>query len=293
MLMQFVVENFRSFRGKAVLSLVAAEGIEHAEHPIAQEEHEVVPRQLRRPSLRRGLPAGALRRDPVPRRSRQARLDPGRRGVGVASKLSRTGLVDRRVQHHDARIFVVATEGTETERHYFTGLQERDIVDRSRVHIEVIVTPRVDGISAPKHVLARLDTFASRYHLVDGLDELWLVIDVDRWPEQQLSEVAQQCVQKRYLMAVSRPCFELWLLLHVAVDVSAIETCADCEVALRRILGAYNKSRLDLAPYTRAAIESAIARARVLDADESDRWPRAIGSHVHRLADRLLRSTRY
>lgn len=207
----------------------------------------------------------------------------------MASKLSRTGLVDRRVQHRDARIVVIATEGTETERRYFSGLQERDIVDRTRVHIEVIATPPADGTSAPKHVLARLDSFVSRYRLVEGLDELWLVIDVDRWPEQQLAEVAQQCVQKRYLMAVSRPCFELWLLLHVTDDVSSIKTCADCEAALRRILGAYNKSRLDLTPYTRSAIESAIARARALDTEENDRWPRAIGSHVHRLADRLLR----
>jgi hypothetical protein len=205
----------------------------------------------------------------------------------VASKLSRTGLVNRRVQHRDARIFVIATEGSETERQYFTGLQERDLCDRSRVHIEVIATPWAEGTSSPQHVFARLDAFASRYQLVDGLDELWVVIDVDRWPEQQLSEVAQQCAQKRYFMAVSRPCFELWLLLHITADVATIRTCADCEVALRRLLGAYNKSRLDQEPYTLAAIESAIARARAMDTSEADRWPRAIGTHVYRLADRL------
>jgi hypothetical protein len=44
--MQFAVENFRSFRHKAVLSLLPAEGIEHAEHQVAQED-EFASRQLR------------------------------------------------------------------------------------------------------------------------------------------------------------------------------------------------------------------------------------------------------
>jgi hypothetical protein len=46
-----------------------------------------------------------------------------------------------------------------------------------------------EGASAPQHVLARLDAFASRYRLVDGLDELWVVIDVDRWPREIGSHV--------------------------------------------------------------------------------------------------------
>ena len=169
-------------------------------------------------------------------------------------------------------------------------MQERELIDRSRIHVVVIPTPREEGTSAPKHVLARLDAFASRYRLVEGLDELWLVIDVDRWPEQQLSEVAQESAQKRFYLAVSSPCFELWLLLHVTADVATVRTCDDCDRELRRLLGSYNKSNLDVTFFgTRAAIESAIARGRALDSTASDRLPRAIGSHLHRLASRLLR----
>jgi hypothetical protein len=131
-----------------------------------------------------------------------------------------------------------------------------------------------EGTSAPRHVLARLDAFASRYRMVDGLDELWLVIDVDRWPEQQLSEVAQQCVQKPPLLRALAP--------------------APCHRRhrghrdLRRLRGrAAQDPRLvqqsrgsTRRPITRAAVESAIARARVLDTSEADRRPRATGSHV-------------
>jgi hypothetical protein len=207
----------------------------------------------------------------------------------VATRIQRTGLIDRRVQRRDARIFVIATEGTDTEPAYFRGLQEREIIDRSRVRIEVIATPREDGTSAPRHVLRRLDAFAARYRLLDGLDELWLVVDVDRWPAPQLSEVAQEATQKGFGLAVSNPCFELWLLLHVAEAPAAIGTCGDCEAEIRRVVGAYSKTRLDLGVFAvRAAVEAAIARARALDVDESSRWPHATGSQVHRLATRLL-----
>ena len=207
----------------------------------------------------------------------------------VPTRIQRTGLLDRRVQRRDARIVIIATEGADTEPAYFRGLQEREIIDRSRVRIEVIATPRQEGTSAPKHVLRRLDAFASRYGFLDGLDELWLVIDVDRWPAEQLSEVAQEATQKGFGLAVSNPCFELWLLLHVAEAPVPIGTCAGCEAEIRRVVGAYSKTNLDLGVFAvRPAVDAAIARARALDTDEGSRWPRAAGSHVHRLASRLL-----
>jgi hypothetical protein len=207
----------------------------------------------------------------------------------VATRIQRTGLIDRRVQRRDARIFVIATEGTDTEPAYFRGLQERELIDRSRVRIEVIATPREDGTSAPKHVLRRLDAFAARYRLLEGLDELWLVVDVDRWPEQQLSEVGQEATQKGFSLAVSNPCFELWLLLHVAEAPVSTRACSDCEAEIRRVVGAYSKTNLDLGVFAvKAAVEAAIGRARALDTEGGSRWPHAAGSHVHRLAARLL-----
>ena len=47
-------------------------------------------------------------------------------------------------------------------------------------------------------------------------DELCLVIDRDKqsWTEATISEVAQFCHAKQYILALSNPCFELWLLIH-------------------------------------------------------------------------------
>ncbi|XXT15629.1 RloB family protein [Sorangium sp. So ce429] len=204
----------------------------------------------------------------------------------VGQKYSRTDLLDRSVQRRDARLFILATEGAVTEPQYFRGLQERGIVDRLRVKIEVIPTPLDAGTSAPRHVLDRLSDVAARYNLIAD-DERWLIIDADRGWERHLPQVTRGALQKGFFVAVSRPCFELWLLLHVSDDVTSISTCADCSRALRMQLGRYNKSNLDMDRFPRSAVLDAIGRARALDPG-GDRWPQSTGAHVHLLASRLL-----
>ena len=199
--------------------------------------------------------------------------------------VQRTKLLDRNVHDRDARIFVVATEGGETEPQYFRGLQERGIISRNRVKIEIVET--TEGASAPRRVIERLNLFAQDYLLTHD-DELWLVIDIDRWPERQLSEVAQEAVQRGYHLAVSNPCFELWLLLHASDPESNGMNCAACAAALRRILGSYDKASLQIDAFARDGLTVAIERARNLDTDPNDRWPQAMGTRVHRLVERLL-----
>jgi hypothetical protein len=62
---------------------------------------------------------------------------------------------------------------------------------------------------------------------VDEIDVLWLVIDTDRWGDKQLSEVTSECVSKHFRLAVSNPCFELWLILHYE-DSDSISKTAKC-----------------------------------------------------------------
>ncbi|MBF0263501.1 MAG: RloB domain-containing protein [Magnetococcales bacterium] len=80
----------------------------------------------------------------------------------------------------DARLIVIATEGHKTEIRYFKLFGSK--------RLQVLVLPSKDDKSAPQHVLARLREFRETYQL-DGEDELWLMIDVDRWPVKALSEV--------------------------------------------------------------------------------------------------------
>ncbi|WP_437720858.1 RloB family protein [Sorangium sp. So ce861] len=191
------------------------------------------------------------------------------------------------MQRRDARLFILATEGAVTEPQYFRGLQERGIVDRLRVKIEVLPTPLDEGTSAPRYVLDRLSEVSSRYNLIAD-DELWLVIDADRVWRRHLPQVVREALQKGFFVAVSRPCFELWLLLHVSDDVGSVSTCDDCARALRTHLGGYSQANLDMDWFPRSAILNAIDRARALDPGGGDRWPQSIGSDVFRLVSRLL-----
>lgn len=204
----------------------------------------------------------------------------------------------RRSGNKDASLVVVATEGEKTEPQYFTDLISRDYYENSRVHVHVI--RRGSHSSAPKHVIDALNDFRREYRLKGG-DELWMVIDTDSWPEEQLSDVATKCQQKGYRLAVSNPCFELWLLLHVKdieeydqeqkdrlernERVSQNRTAIEKELV--EILGSYNKSNLNSDLFL-PHVEKAIEQAENLDLDSSHRWPESLGTRVYLLVNRIL-----
>ncbi len=60
-------------------------------------------------------------------------------------------------------------------------------------------------------------------------DELWICIDADHWirgsHQRELAEVLRQCRSNGYGVAISNPCFEVWLLLHfVTIDDDLLNT---------------------------------------------------------------------
>lgn len=203
------------------------------------------------------------------------------------ARAPRGQLIDRSVQMRDARIFVIATEGRKTEPAYFRGLGERDLIDTSRLRIVLLPTDETNA-SAPNHLLTRLDQFRKRQQLRDDLDETWLVLDVDAWKPAMLGQIAASALQKRYFLAISNPCFELWLLLHFVQPPSPPATAEACLQELRAALGGYNKSSLDMSRFTRDTIEDACQRASALDLRPGDRWPQTTGTRVHLLAQKLL-----
>lgn len=205
----------------------------------------------------------------------------------------------RKGSHRDASLLVIATEGSRTERKYFLDLVAPEHYQLPNVHLTVVDRPV--GHSSPRHVIASLDNFKSQYQL-KGYDELWMVIDKDRWDTSALSEVAAQCISKGYKLCVSNPDFELWLLLHIKdfrdyspAALDALEQNArvtgkrtQLEVEIVDILGEYNKSNLDTSPYI-TSIDFAIGQARQLDTNTADRWPRTLGTRMYLLVERIIR----
>ena len=129
--------------------------------------------------------------------------------MGLTSRRKRP--LDRQIPSlRDTRLIIIAAEGQKTERQYF----ESELFGNRRVQVKVFGTE--DCKSAPKYVYERLKQFVEQYDLQPD-DQLWLVIDKDRWPDEQLSEVCRRAVGRRRpqcQLAISNPCFELWLYLH-------------------------------------------------------------------------------
>ncbi|MCY3976712.1 MAG: RloB family protein [Chloroflexi bacterium] len=105
------------------------------------------------------------------------------------------------------RRIVVATEGP-TERDYIKKLIGKDR------YSNVSFAKQGGGDSDPDSVIRALDKakerIAEKYDPNEE-DEYWAVVDKDQW---DLESAAKQVRQKKYCLAESYPCFELWLLLH-------------------------------------------------------------------------------
>jgi hypothetical protein len=141
--------------------------------------------------------------------------------------------------------------------------------------------------------MGSLDEFSRQFKLRNG-DQLWLVIDRDSqsWKPREMAEVAKASAQKHYYLAVSNPCFELWMLLHFE-DLPNQSAERKQEVLENK--GGFLKSEINrrLAPATEYIdhfiphTDRAIARSKVLDTKPGERWPSGLGTRVYRLVEQL------
>ncbi|MGD0751836.1 MAG: RloB family protein [Anaerolineales bacterium] len=196
----------------------------------------------------------------------------------------------------DSHLVVIAAEGEETEKAYFDGI--KGFYPNPRIHVEVL--PRMDSASDPLRVLKLLDEFRSIYKLRRGHDQLWLVIDVDRWGNRKLAYVCRLCFQKRYQEAVSNPSFEIWLILHIrSLDTYSSQVQAELlsnnrinnrtrlDDELLNLLGSYNKVNPDMNTFG-PLIFTAIQNACNADHHPDNRWPNELGTRVYLLAKEII-----
>src|SRR5205823_4039993 len=98
-----------------------------------------------------------------------------------------------------------------------------------------------------EHVLNRLNEYTEEFEIGEG-DMFWVVCDCDHWVEpnhiKNLTHVLQQCRQKGIRVALSNPCFDLWLLLHFAdFPTEDVLTCNEVADRLRAAAGGYDKTK--------------------------------------------------
>ena len=158
----------------------------------------------------------------------------------------------------DDRLFIVTCDDTFAPKQYFNFFR--------LPRVQIYVVPTTDGTSAASSVLERL------LHVDhDDDDELWMLLDTDHCARGAhlasfagaLSEAKRQGVN----LALSKPSFELWLLLHHVEETAlgVLPSAKHVEEALRARLGEYNKTNLKQAHYPLASVSDACARAGRLD----------------------------
>jgi hypothetical protein len=176
----------------------------------------------------------------------------------------------------DASLIVIASEDTYAVERYFERFRPR------RVQFRYL--PADEGRSSPKAIVDRLDAYSAEFEIGED-DELWYCGDIDHWADgnhlANLNRVLSHCHSQGYDVALSNPCFELWLLLHF--DGTPI-TPVDCKSVAERLRGAaggYSKQNGCVAEITVKHVQQAIARAQ--DGDTALGLPNNPATQIYRI----------
>ena len=153
--------------------------------------------------------------------------------MGRADSLKR-----RRPRRNPLPRVLIVCEGIRTEKGYFQSLRH---AERIPIDLEILAggTPKTLVERAVKRK-READTTAKKSGDPNSrFDEVWCVFDVDEHPF--LPEAKQQAADNQIQVAVSNPCFELWVLLHFRDQNRHIER-SKVQHACRQELPGYEKA---------------------------------------------------
>jgi len=117
---------------------------------------------------------------------------------------------DRRQESIDYFI-VIAVEGDATESRYFEMIENKF---KNTVKLELI---SAESKSHPKHILKKLEDIKRKYFgykLKERPKSYWMVCDVDL--HANLYSTLKTAKENGFKIAISNPCFEVWLFSHLA-----------------------------------------------------------------------------
>lgn len=180
---------------------------------------------------------------------------------------------------------LVLCEGQVTEPKYLKAFKH----DHRSQLVEVEVVPEcgvpktlVEAAVARKKEAEREARRRSDPYL--KFDEVWCVFDVDQHPN--LPEAKQQAQANRLHVAISNPCFELWILLHFE-DQRAHKERGEIQAACREHLPKFVKE----VPYEKVSslYQDAVRRAEAVEnwQEQQQRPGGNPSTGVHKLTERI------
>ena len=156
----------------------------------------------------------------------------------------RTGAKDlrrRTASRPERKTVLIFCEGEASEPDYLNAFKRLPEI-RSNTAISLVIDP------TPGLPLDLVDKAAQRLRRDPEVDECWCVFDVE-WPQHHphLDRALRMASAEGIGIAMSNPCFELWLILHFQNQAAFLNT-RDAESTSRRLDGRSGK-RLDGAKY--------------------------------------------
>jgi hypothetical protein len=116
------------------------------------------------------------------------------------------------------KMFVLSFEGSVSEKKYFEDFRKSTLFNDSGL-IEVISLKRPTNRGSDPISVKKLLQEAKKEYRFKVTDEFWLIIDRDDWEEihnHNFDKLVDDCKKEtNFFLAMSNPCFEIWLILHL------------------------------------------------------------------------------
>ena len=159
------------------------------------------------------------------------------------------------------RTFLVFCEGEKTEPDYLKALK-RELGKQVSVSVEIQVDPGTHGSAPLTLVEAAAEARERADYELGEVDEVWCIFDVEQPVNHpKLNEAVALAQTSGVKVAISNPCFELWLLLHFQDQSAPLDT-KPAQRALEN-LGGIDDKTIDGSKYM-SLRDQATRRARLL-----------------------------
>jgi len=189
----------------------------------------------------------------------------------------------------DYRLFAIVCEGSQREPGYFSLFQYLS----PRIAVDIIeekvnsseLEARKSKKSAPRWLVDRAMLYIEKEGLHED-DSLWFVMDIDRWPTEQLHEISQHCAEHpNWHVVLSNPCFEVWLCYHQLAGLAGLNATSSQE--FKTLLDKLDKGGYHPLKYI-PLIKSAISNAKAMDSNPESDFPEFKETKVYQLGESLL-----
>lgn len=204
------------------------------------------------------------------------------------------------------KFYILAYEGDVTEKKYFEDLRQSSMFNDSGSIETIPLKKEHNGGNSPLDVKKLLSKAKSEYNF-RATDEFWLIIDRDDWEKihhVDFNALYDDCEkEKNFFIALSNPCFEFWLILHLRKLEDIADSDREKILENAKVSVKHNYIDLYLADcigdgrgYTKRPkasvfmpkVKVAVENARKIR-DLGERIPGVLSTDVYKLVEKLIK----